>query len=137
MAIHKTLLLAFREFELSSGTQILLGKSAENNEDLVNQVMPTETVLHTVMPGSPFCVIKTEAPTKAEIKEAAIYTAKFSQDWRDHKKNVAIHVFRGADIYKNKKMKVGTFHVRKFDVVGVKKADIIKLEKELFGELRK
>ena len=125
------MMVAFREFELATGTKILLGKSAENNEDLVNQVLPTETVLHTIQPGSPFCNIKSEKPTKAEVREAAIYTAKYSQDWRDNKKNVAVHVFRGADIYKNKKMKVGTFHVKKFDIVVVKKADILQLEKKL------
>ncbi|MBT3642906.1 DUF814 domain-containing protein [archaeon] len=126
----------FREFELLSGVKILLGKSAESNEDLVSQVMPTETVLHTVMPGSPFCKIKCENPTKVEIKEAAIYTAKYSQDWRDNKKDVSVHVFRGADIYKEKKMKLGTFHVKKFDVVKVKKADIRNLEENLEKQIK-
>ena len=120
----------FRDFILSSGKAIYLGKSAKNNEDLVSQVLPTEIVLHTAEPGSPFCNIKGKA-TKEEIKEGCVYCAKFSQDWRDNKSDVVVHVFRGADIYKDKKMKVGTFGVKKFDVVKVKKIDVLELEKKL------
>jgi predicted ribosome quality control (RQC) complex YloA/Tae2 family protein len=118
----------FRKFETSSGSEVFLGRSAENNEELVKQVDPTETVLHTVAPGSPFCNIKGEA-TKADVKEAAVFCAKYSQDWRDNKKDVSVHVFRGCDIHKEKKMKLGTFGVKKFDVVKVKKVDILKFER--------
>jgi predicted ribosome quality control (RQC) complex YloA/Tae2 family protein len=119
----------FRQFKTSSGKLVLAGKSAENNEDLVMQVQPTETVLHTEMPGSPFVNIKGEA-TKKDIKESAVFCAKYSQDWRDNKRDVSVHVFRGADIYKDKKMKTGTFGVKKFDIIKVKKEDILKFEKE-------
>ena len=104
------------------------GKSAENNEDLISQVSPKEIVLHTAEPGSPFCNIKGGA-TKADISEAAVFCAKYSQDWRDRKTDVVVHVFRGADVYKNKLlMKTGTFGVKKFDKVKVKKSDILKFE---------
>jgi predicted ribosome quality control (RQC) complex YloA/Tae2 family protein len=120
-------MVSFRRFETSSGKEVLLGRSAENNEDLVGQVEPTETVLHTVAPGSPFCNIKGTS-TKADVKEAAVFCAKYSQDWRDNKKDVSVHVFRGCDIYKDRKMKLGTFGVKKFDVVKVKKSDILGFE---------
>jgi predicted ribosome quality control (RQC) complex YloA/Tae2 family protein len=120
----------FRSFFTSSGTKILAGKSAENNEELISQVEPTEIILHTAEAGSPFVNIKGKA-TKKDIKEAAIFCAKYSHDWRDNKKDVQVHIFRGADIHKDKKMKTGSFGVKKFETLKVKKEDILKLEKEL------
>ena len=99
--------LKFRVFELSSGKFIFLGRSAENNEVLVSQVKPTELVLHTVAPGSPFCNVKGRA-TKKDVAESAVYCAKFSRKWRDGRKDIVVHVFRGSDIYKTKNMKKGT-----------------------------
>jgi predicted ribosome quality control (RQC) complex YloA/Tae2 family protein len=122
----------FRQYKTSSGKIVLAGKSAENNEELISQVEPTETVLHTQMPGSPFVNIKGKA-TKKDIKESAVFCAKYSQDWRDNKRDITVHVFRGADIYKDKKMKTGTFGVKKFDIIKVKKEDILKFEKEMEG----
>ena len=119
----------FRKFQTSSGKEVLAGKSAETNEELVSQVSPTEIVLHTALPGSPFVNIKGDA-TKKDVKEAAIFCAKFSHDWRDNKKDVLVHVFRGADIYKDKKMKTGTFGLKKFSAIKVKKEDILKFENE-------
>lgn len=124
----------FRILFTSSGKKVLFGKSAENNEELIGQVEPTEIVLHTAQPGSPFANIKenpTEKPTKKDIKEAAVFCAKFSHDWRNNKNDVIVHVFRGADIYKEKNMKTGTFSVKKFETIKVKKEDILKFEKEL------
>jgi len=119
--------MKFREFETSSGKMVFGGKSAENNEELVVQTKPAETVLHTAMAGSPFVNIKGKA-TKKDIKEAAIFCARYSHDWRDNKKEVIVHVFRKADIYKNKGMKTGTFGVKKFDEIKVKKEEILKFE---------
>jgi predicted ribosome quality control (RQC) complex YloA/Tae2 family protein len=120
----------FRTFQTSSGKKVLGGKSAENNEELIKQVEPTEIVLHTAIPGSPFVNIK-GASTKQDIKESAVFCAKHSQDWRDNKKDVIVHIFRGADIHKDKKMKAGTFAVKKFNIIKIKKEDILKFEKEL------
>ena len=119
----------FREFKTTSGKIVLGGKSAKNNEDLVGQISPKEIVLHTAMPGSPFCNIKGDA-SKKDIKEAAIFCAKYSQDWRNYKKDVLIHIFKGANIYKKKKMELGTYGVKKFKVIKIKKSDILKFEKE-------
>ena len=121
----------FREFITSSGKEVLAGKSAENNEQLIKQVEPEETVLHTAKPGSPFVNIKDNNKKigKKDIKEAAVFCARYSQDWRDNKQDVKIHVFKGKDVYKRKSMKLGTFGVQKKEEMIVKKKDI-----EMFGK---
>jgi len=112
----------------SSGKKVLAGKNAKNNEELVKQAEKNEIVLHTAKPGSPFVSIKGKA-NKKDITESAIFCAKHSQDWRDNKGDVKIHVFTGNDVYKKKGMKVGTFGVKKFKKINVKKGDIIKTKK--------
>ena len=119
--------MKFRSIELKSGTNIFLGKNAEQNEELVKQFIGFDNViLHTANPGSPFCVIEKIRPLVKEIKEAAIYCAKFSQDWRDNKTDVKIHKFSGKEVYKRKGMKAGTFRVKKFKEIKVSKKDIEK-----------
>ena len=117
----------FREWFTSSGARVLGGRSAANNEVLIEQVGKAETVLHTAKPGSPFVNIKKGNPTKQDVYDAALFCAKYSQDWRDSKKAVKVHVFKGRDVYKDKGMKVGTFGVRKFKEVVEKKIDMEKI----------
>ncbi len=131
MVIEK---MNFREFETKSSKRILAGKSAANNEKLVEQVEDNETVLHTKKPGSPFVNIKDNGKkvSKKDIKEAAVFCARYSQDWRDNKGEVVVHVFKGKAIYKEKRMKLGTFGVRKFKKIIIKEREIenfIKKEK--------
>ncbi len=116
----------FREFFTSTGTMVLGGKNSKNNEEIIAQTEPNEIVLHTAKPGSPFVNIKGKAGTQ-DILDAAIFCAKHSQDWRDNQSDVEIHVFKAKYIYKNKGMKEGTFGVKKFDVIKIKKADIKRL----------
>lgn len=119
--------MKFRSIELKSGTNIFLGKDAEQNEELVKQFIGLgNVILHTANPGSPFCVIVKTKPLVKEIKEAAIYCARFSQDWRDNKTDVKVHKFTGKEIYKRKGMKAGTFGVKKFKEMKVSKKDIEK-----------
>lgn len=118
----------FRKYITSSGKEVLAGKSAENNEQLVEQVAQNEPVLHTAKPGSPFVNLKGKAE-KEDIKEASIFCARYSQDWRDNKKDVVVHIFSGKDIFKIPGMKLGTFGVKKYKEIKVKKQDI-----EKFGE---
>ncbi len=120
--------MKFREFITKKGTKILAGKNAENNEELVGQVGSEELVFHTAKPGSPFVNIKGR-PKFGDRKIASIICAKYSQDYRDNKDDVLIHVFRGKDIYKDKKMKTGTFGIKKFKVLKIKKRDIETWEK--------
>jgi len=124
--------MKFREFKTSSGKVILAGKSAENNEELVSQVKRDEIVLHTAKPGSPFVNIKGDSKeiSKEDINEAAVFCARYSQDWRDNKKDVEVHSFYGKDIYKEMKMTKGTFGVKNFKVIKVKKIDILNFDKK-------
>jgi predicted ribosome quality control (RQC) complex YloA/Tae2 family protein len=117
----------FRKFQTTSRIQILAGKSAENNEELVKQIKPNEIVLHTKAPGSPFCNIKADVKeiSKKDLKEAAIFCAAKSQDWRDNKRNVGVHYFLGKDIYKLRSMKTGTFGVKNTKEITIKRQEII------------
>jgi len=118
----------FRKFTTSNGKEVLCGKSAENNEELIKQIEEENIVLHTAKPGSPFCEIKAkgEKIEKKDIEEAAVICAKYSQDWRDNKKDVLIHIFKGRDIFKKGEMKLGTFGVKKVREIKVKKEEIEK-----------
>jgi predicted ribosome quality control (RQC) complex YloA/Tae2 family protein len=115
----------FREYKSKQGTTFLAGKSSETNELLISQVEKDEDVLHTVRPGSPFVNIKGKTK-KGDLKEAALFCAVYSQDWKKNKKDVAVHVFKGKDIFKEKPMKEGTFGVKKFKEIKVKKSEIEK-----------
>jgi len=124
--------MKFREFRTSSEKLVLAGKNAENNEELVKQAGKEEIVLHTEKPGSPFVNIKANENeiNKKDIKEAALFCASKSQDWRDNKSDVEIHYFLGKDIYKLKGMEKGTFGVKKCKNIKVKKKEILNfLEK--------
>ena len=122
----------FRKFRTKSGTTILAGRTAENNEELIKQVKKNEEVFHTDAPGSPFVNIKGK-PKRGDIKTAAVFCARYSREWKKKKKDVEVHRCEGRDIYKNKMMKTGTFGVKKFKRVRVKKRDIIKFENETTG----
>jgi predicted ribosome quality control (RQC) complex YloA/Tae2 family protein len=122
-----------REFTLKSGTNILLGKNSENNDELVKEyVGKWNIILHTAKPGSPFCIIKKLNPLKEEIKESAIICASKSQDWRDNKKDVVIHMFTGKNVSKKEGMKSGTWGLKsKPKLIKVKKREIEEWEKNL------
>ena len=120
----------FRKSVLSSGKIILAGKDAKQNEKIIEQSGKNEYVLHTAAPGSPFVNVKAaiEDVTKEDLKEAALFCAKYSQAWKkaNVKKDVDVHIFLGKDIFKEKDMKLGTFGVKKVNNIIVKKEDIEK-----------
>lgn len=112
--------MKFREYITKKNTLLLAGKNAQNNEELIKQVKPDEIVLHTAKPGSPFVVIMGK-PKLGDIKVAAIFCARYSHDWREHQSDVIVHKFKGKDISKDKRMKLGTFGVKNFKLIKVKK----------------
>jgi len=120
----------YRKYILSSGLEIFGGRDSNNNDELVWEADPKETLLHTEMPGSPFVNLG-ESPSKEDIKEAAIFCAKFSQAWRDSRKDIVVNKFQRSDMNKEKKMKSGTWGVKKQEKLKVKKADIFKLEEDI------
>jgi predicted ribosome quality control (RQC) complex YloA/Tae2 family protein len=122
--------MKFREFKTSIGSPVLIGKDENSNDELMEKFQgKNRIVLHTAAPGSPFAVIDI-APSKVlakEKKEVATFVAMKSQDWRDNKKDVKVDVFNAKDVYKDKKMKSGTWGVRKKGKpIIVKKLDIEK-----------
>jgi predicted ribosome quality control (RQC) complex YloA/Tae2 family protein len=122
--------MKFREFTTSSGKKVLAGKDAEQNEELVNQFIGKDNKLfHTSKPGSPFCVIEKIKHTKKDEKEAAIFCASKSQDWRDNKSDVEVNFFDGDDVYKKKDMKAGMFGVKRFGTMIATKREIEKFIK--------
>jgi len=125
------MIVKLRQHKTSTNKLVLLGRSADTNEELIKQAQKNEILLHTVTPGSPFANIKAleSEVVKSEIYEAAVMCAKYSQDWRDNKKDVKIHVFTGADVFKTPGMSNGTFGVKKYKEVVAKKEDIIKFER--------
>ena len=124
--------MKFREYILKSGTKIFLGKNAKNNDELVESFKGKENIiLHTISPGSPFCVIEKLKPKKDEIKESAIITASKSQDWRNNQTDVKVHQFTGKDVVKSYSAKQGSWEIKsKPKIINIKKLEIKKwLEK--------
>lgn len=119
----------FREITLASGTHIILGKDEESNEELVKKFQGKDNIMfHTVAPGSPFCVIDNSLnPTQADITASGAIVARYSRDWRDNKEDVKINIFTGRDVYKAKNMPIGTFGVKKQEIMIIKKEKILEL----------
>jgi predicted ribosome quality control (RQC) complex YloA/Tae2 family protein len=121
----------YRKFILETGREITGGKNSEQNDLLVGEAWPTNILLHTEAPGSPFVNVGND-PTKDEISEAAIFCALKSQIWRDKHSNVKVNVFRKSDMTKSRVMKSGSWAVGKLlDTIKVSKMSILKLENEL------
>lgn len=118
----------FRKIELESGTKILLGKDDENNDELMRKFKGKKnTIIHTSAPGSPFCVIDGNLdPTQSDIKASGAICAGYSQDWRDNKGDVIVDIFTGKNTFKDKRMKPGTWKVKKARKKKIKKKDILK-----------
>lgn len=112
--------MKFRERIAKSGNIILAGKDSKNNEELIKQVEKDEEVFHTEEKGSPFVNIKGK-PDKGDIKEAATFCAIYSQDWKKNKGDVIVHRFKGKDVFKDKKMKEGSFGVKNIKKIKIKK----------------
>ena len=119
----------FRKMITDRGTMIFAGRNAANNEELIEQAGKEEDVFHTDSAGSPFVNIKGKA-RKGDIKDAAIFCAAYSKDWKKNKSDVVVHRFKGKDIYKLENMKTGTFGVIKLKKIKIKKEEIRRFLKE-------
>lgn len=115
-----------RKCTTSSGKEMLAGKNSESNEFLVEQAKDNEIVLHTKAPGSPFVNIKGTRVTRNDLREAAVFCAKYSQAWKKAKtkRDVPVHWFLGKDIFKTAEMKQGTFGVKKYKEIIVRKEEM-------------
>lgn len=120
--------MKFREKTLESGTRILVGRNAENNDELIKKFKGEQNIImHTVAPGSPFCVIDELNPSPKDVSASGAICARYSQDWRDNKSNVKVSIFTGKDINKERSMKTGMWKVKKSKTKIIKKEDIKKL----------
>ena len=116
--------MKLRYHKSRAGTIFVAGRNDETNEILISQVKPAEEVFHTRMAGSPFVRI-VGAPKRGDIKEAATMCARYSRDWKKFGRDVYVERFSGRDIYKTPEMKIGTFGVKKFRTIKIKKGEIL------------
>ena len=122
----------YRWFFTSNKHLVIGGKSAEQNEEVINKYKNKGkyVVMHTSSPGSPFSVILADNPSPKDLEETAIFTACFSRAWREGKKKEIIDIFLMEQMIKNKSMKTGTF-----GVVGL--VDRKTVELKLYSERQK
>ncbi|MEI6058283.1 MAG: NFACT RNA binding domain-containing protein [archaeon] len=114
----------FRLYVTSTGLGVFAGKNSEQNDKLVSSAKRNDILMHTEKPGSPFCNLE-ESPSNEDISEAAVFCARYSQDWRDNKKDVTVQVFRKSDMDKDVSMKSGTWGVKRvIQKIKVKRGDI-------------
>lgn len=122
--------MGFRKIKLRSDKNILLGRDAKSNDQLMKEFKGKDnTIIHTAAPGSPFCVLDFEKPSKRDIATSGAYCARYSQQWRDKKGDVLVNVFTGKDISKEKGMKIGTWKVKKSKKKKIKKKRIENVSK--------
>ncbi len=103
----------YRTLKTSSGIIFFLGRDETSNDILMKEFEgKPNTILHTVAPGSPFCVMESLDFLKKDLKEAAIVCASKSQDWRNNHKAVVLHVFTGQQVAKPKGAKPGLWMIK-------------------------
>ena len=106
----------YRWFFTASEKLVVGGKSAEQNDALLNRIKNVKEnliVMHTAEPSSPFSVIMADVKkvSKKDLEECAIFTGCFSRAWRSGKDNTEIHIFKKSEISKGERMKAGTWGV--------------------------
>ncbi len=106
----------YKWFCTSSGKLVVGGKSAEQNDELLKLLKKQNkecVMMHTSEPGSPFSVILADVKDvkKSDIEECAVFTASFSRAWKLGKKTASIDIFKSSEIYKDSRMKTGTWGV--------------------------
>ncbi|MCK5149727.1 DUF814 domain-containing protein [Candidatus Pacearchaeota archaeon] len=106
----------YRWFFTKSGKLVYGGKSAEQNEEIIRELVKNKKdfiMMHTKIPGSPFAVIKADVNkvSESDLEETAVWTACFSRAWKKGLKKTEIDVFLTEQLIKKKGMKLGTFGV--------------------------
>ena len=128
------MMVNYREFVTGSGRRVFGGRDAESNDELVWDAKGGDVLLHTSAPGSPFVNVG-EGASKKDLKEAGVFCAKFSQDWRDGKRDVVVNVFLRRDMKKTPKMKAGLWRVGKSKDIRIKAGEILAFEHKLRAEI--
>lgn len=118
----------YKWFFTSSGKLVVGGKSAVQNDELLNHLKSTgqdHIVMHTSHPGSPFSVVLSDIKKvkPADIEECAVFTGCFSKAWKLGLKKTQVHYFKLSQLYKKPDMKTGTW-----GITGIVKKTDVKLE---------
>ena len=93
----------YRFFFSSEGFLVVSGKDASSNEAIIKRyVEPSDLILHTDIPGSPFTVIKTAGkfPPEKTIYEAAQFTACYSRAWREGFSSIDVYYVNPRQVKK-------------------------------------
>ena len=106
----------YRWFFTKSGKLVYGGKSAEQNEKIIGEIIKEKkdyVIMHTKIPGSPFAAIASlpEKISEDDLEETAVWTACFSRAWRSGLYKTQVDIFSSNQINKRKGMKVGTFGI--------------------------
>jgi hypothetical protein len=106
----------YRWFYTSEGTLVVGGRSAEQNDDILQELKKESgdyLVMHTTKPRSPFCVVLKEPGkfTKSEMEECATFTACFSNAWKQGEKEAFVDIFKLSQISKETGLKEGTWGI--------------------------
>ncbi len=125
----------FRYFFSSENELVVCGKDATTNEILIKKYSKDfKWVLHSELPGSPFCLTNGGEQT---LKEAADFIACFSKAWKNNLTAIDIFYVKPEQVSKRTKsgeyLKKGSFMVygQKNFIVGEAKYAIgIKINKE-------
>lgn len=139
----------YRWFFTSSGKLVIGGKSAEQNDSLLDILKEEEgdyIVMHTSTPGSPFSVILEDIGevSQEDIEECAIFTGCFSKVWKSGKSKALVGIFKLSQLYKDKTMKQGTWgvagdveeHSVKLELVLTKQKNVLRAVPEQTAETK-
>lgn len=127
----------YRWFLTASKKIVIGGKSATQNEELLKKTRDKDyIVMHTSSPGSPFAIILAEKKlvSATDLEETAVFTACFSQQWKQGKKKVQVDIFSLSQVYKLKGMKIGSWGVK--GKVNRKLVSLVLVLTEQKGKLR-
>lgn len=107
----------YKWFFTSSDKLVVGGKSAEQNDELLKKFKSEKNdfvVMHTSSPGSPFSIILADKKSvnKSDVEETAVFTACFSQQWKQRKKKAVVDIFSLSQVSKLSSLKTGTWQVK-------------------------
>ena len=106
----------YKWFFTSEGNLVVGGKSAGQNDELLNKLKESKKeyyIMHTKEPGSPFCAIISDINkvSKRALEECAVFTGCFSRAWKQGKKKTEVNIFKLSQLKKSKEMKTGSWRV--------------------------
>lgn len=91
----------FRWFYTSQGNLCVGGRDSSTNEMIIKKYTDdADYVFHTDMAGSPFFILKTDAPSDEELEEVATVTACYSKAWKKGLTSTDVFYVKGDQVTK-------------------------------------